>query len=647
MEHPTAAGPDDDRASRITARAVIIGLLLIILNSLWLVDLELIEARSYPSDLALFLNVIAFMLVLLAINRLLRAVAPRHTFTQTELLVIYIMLAMGTAVSGQNTIQAMIANIGHVTWFASPENRWATLISPHLPDWLVVKDKGALSGFYLGRSSLHEAGHWRAWALPVAAWLGLWASLLWTGWCVAVLLSRRWVRSERLSFPIAQLVLEMTRPDGSLFRRPLLWLGFGLACLLGFFGTLHALVPAMPNVSLSGPELSTLAPPGSVWRAIYPTYSGLYPWVLGLSFLAPLDLLFSTWFFFALRKFEMVGVVAAGWGQDAAWPLVQRQCAGAFLGIGLAALWGGRRDLAQAFRGVFTRDQSSDRTAPSGHRIAAPGAVAGLLASIIFGWASGMPVWVSACFFGYFLMVGVASARIRAELGPPSNDLVWVGPDNLIPELAGTRLLSPQALTSLSLHHWYNRYYSWIAMAHQADALKLFSTVDARPRRAWGPVVMGALMLGSVATAWIVLHWLYRRGGLMVPDGIAWQGNESFGPLAARLEAPQPPNLRMIVAVTGGMVLTFGLLAARARFLGNPFHPVGLALGGVYLSDMFWISVFLAWVAKAFILRYGGRRGFERALPFFLGLVFGQTAVGAIWILLGTIFGLPVGRIWR
>lgn len=297
---------------RVTARAVLVGLVLVAVNSLWIVNLELIEGRSYPTDLALFLNVIVFILGLLALNRLLGALAPRHAFSQAELLIIYVMLAMGTAVSGQNTLQAIVCNLGHITWFASPENRWTTLILPHLPDWLVVKDKDALAGFYMGQSSLYEPEHLRAWGRPMVAWLGLWITLLWTSWCVAVLLHRRWIRSERLSFPIAQLVLEMTRPDGAMFRRPLLWIGFGIAAFLGLIGTLHALVPSIPTIPLGGPELSTLLPPASPWRGIYPTYVGLYPWVVGLSFLAPLDLLFSTWVFFGLRKFEMVAVVKIG-----------------------------------------------------------------------------------------------------------------------------------------------------------------------------------------------------------------------------------------------------------------------------------------------------------------------------------------------
>ena len=62
------------------------------------------------------------------------------------------MLAMGTAVSGQNTMQGLVSNLGHVAWFASPENRWATSLLPHFPDWLVVKDRWALRGFYLAAS---------------------------------------------------------------------------------------------------------------------------------------------------------------------------------------------------------------------------------------------------------------------------------------------------------------------------------------------------------------------------------------------------------------------------------------------------------------------------------------------------------------
>lgn len=654
MREQTALGAPEAAGvagrTRITARAVVIGLVCVVLNSVWLVDLEMMEARSYPTDLALLLNVLVFIVVLLAINCLLYLIAPRRAFSRTELLVIYVMLALGSSVAGDNVVQGIISTVGHVTWFATPENQWATTLLPHLPNWLTVKDKTVLEGFYLGQSSLYRPEHLRAWCGPMFWWIVLLMSLLWTSWCAAVLLQRRWIRQERLTFPIAQILLEMTRPDRFLFRRPLFWAGFTVSAVLTFLSTLHVLMPVVPAIPLGAGgtiELSARLPASSPWKAIYPTYCGLFPWVVGLSFLAPLDLLFSTWIFYLMRKLEMVGIVMAGWGQGDAWPFVNRQCAGAFMAIGLAAIWGGRKELAKSFRSVFDRRIAVAEGFSFGHRMAGPGMVLGLVISIVLGWASGMSGPVAVCFFAYFLMVGVASARIRAELGPPSNDLVWMGPDNLIPDLVGTDALSTQTLTALSLHHSYNRYYSWITMAHQADALKLFDTVQACPRRAWAALTMGSLLVASVATVWIVLHWVYQRGGMMLTFPISWLGEESFGPLLSRLEMSLPPDLRMVKALALGGGLTFGLLAMRARFVGFPLHPVGVAMGGVYLSDFFWLSVWFAWVVKLLLLRYGGGRVYQRATPFFLGLILGEVVVGALWIGLATIYSLPVGRIWR
>ena len=37
------------------------------------------------------------------------------------------------------------------------------------------------------------------------------------------------------------------------------------------------------------------------------------------------------------------------------------------------------------------------------------------------------------------------------------------------------------------------------------------------------------------------------------------------------------------------------------------------------------LPLFMAWILKSVILRYGGRRGYTKALPFFLGLLAGQS----------------------
>lgn len=143
--------PSPARGKGITARAVLLGLALVVANSFWLVDLEMIESRSYPSDLALFLNVIAFLLLLLALNRLLRAVAPRYVLAHPG--------RAGGDLCHAGDGHRRLRPEHHAGAGEQPGARGVVCLAreplghqllPHFPDWLVVKDRWALRGFYLG-----------------------------------------------------------------------------------------------------------------------------------------------------------------------------------------------------------------------------------------------------------------------------------------------------------------------------------------------------------------------------------------------------------------------------------------------------------------------------------------------------------------
>ena len=47
--------------------------------------------------------------------------------------------------------------------------------------------------------------------------------------------------------------------------------------------------------------------------------------------------------------------------------------------------------------------------------------------------------------------------------------------------------------------------------------------------------------------------------------------------------------------------------------------------------------MFIGWLAKALIVRYGGAPAHRRALPFFVGLIMGEFTVGSLWSAIGTI----------
>jgi hypothetical protein len=86
--------------------------------------------------------------------------------------------------------------------------------------------------------------------------------------------------------------------------------------------------------------------------------------------------------------------------------------------------------------------------------------------------------------------------------------------------------------------------------------------------------------------------------------------------------------------VLGGFVGVLGLLMCRA-YLGIGLHPIGFLGASVHATHALWFSMFLGWLFKSLVLRYGGMRLYALLLPFFLGLIVGDALNAVIWIALG------------
>jgi hypothetical protein len=54
--------------------------------------------------------------------------------------------------------------------------------------------------------------------------------------------------------------------------------------------------------------------------------------------------------------------------------------------------------------------------------------------------------------------------------------------------------------------------------------------------------------------------------------------------------------------------------------------------------------MFVAWLLKSLILRYGGMNVYRQALPFFLGLILGDFVTGAAWSIVGTVLHVSLFR---
>ena len=84
---------------------------------------------------------------------------------------IYVMLTISTSIVSIDFLDILVPMMTYPFRFATPENRWAELILPHMhPGWISVSDPAAIKGWYEGNTSLYMWSELKPWMVPVCVW---------------------------------------------------------------------------------------------------------------------------------------------------------------------------------------------------------------------------------------------------------------------------------------------------------------------------------------------------------------------------------------------------------------------------------------------------------------------------------------------
>ena len=644
----------DDRREGVTWRSVLIGVLLIPPNAYWLFQMDIIRYSAHATTVSLFFNVVFILLVLTMLNLVLARFFPRAALCQGELLVVYIMLAIASAICSHDSMEILVPMLTWPFHHANAGNRWDALFFKYLPKWLMVPDEDATKYFYLGNSTLYTAQHLRAWILPALYWTGFITLLLWVMLCLNTILRKQWTEHERLSYPIVQLPFEMTQGAGAgkaspLFRNYIFWIGFALAAGVDLVNSLNLYYPSIPNIMTPGFGESfidigrnfTTKPLNAIgWMPL-----SWYPFLIGLGMLLPVDFLFSAWFFYLFWKLESVMTVALGWDKDPRFPYIQEQSFGAYLAFIVFTVVLASGYFKQVFLcALGKRSTLDDRDEPMRYRWAILGIIVGVALLVVFSSMAGMSPGMALAFFAIFFALSLAITRMRAEFGTPVHDLHFTGPDWMLSELLGTKNISPVNLTMFSIFFWFNRAYRYMPMPHQLEGMKLAEKTGTSQRRlAW--VMMLAAILASLAGFWMMLHLMYSYGA--EAKSRSGFGPEAYNRLAGWLQSPKDPNITAAGAVAVGLAICLFLEAMRVRFPWWPFHPLAFAVSSSWEINLVWFPLFIAWLLKTIILRYGGRKGYGRSMPFFFGLMLGQFVLGSLLNIVGILLEIPTYQFWQ
>ena len=68
--------------------------------------------------------------------------------------------------------------------------------------------------------------------------------------------------------------------------------------------------------------------------------------------------------------------------------------------------------------------------------------------------------------------------------------------------------------------------------------------------------------------------------------------------------------------------------------------PVGFVTSyGAFIQNV-WFSIFLGWLVKMLLLKYGGAKLYQSARPLFVGLIFGEALAAGIWLVVNAVLVL-------
>lgn len=641
------------RGKAVTLRSVLLCLFLVPINAYWVVQMEVVRYSAHPTTISLFFNTVFALLLLTLLNRGVRKIAPRMALERGELLLIYTVLCIGSCVCGHDMLQVFVPMLSWSIKHADSSNNWANVINVHLkPGWFMT-DEAIYKGYYLGQDSIWRAHYIAAWLPIVLKWTAFISVLLFVMLCINAILRKQWTDSERLGYPIVQLPLQITseqafQPRGLFYSR-VFWLGFVLAGSIDTINSLNYYYPFIPTILTPGfgQSFLDLGPYVTVkpWNAIGWTPLSFYPFMIGLGMFMPLDFLFSCFFFYWLWKLEKVIAVAAAWDQDPRFPYTENQAFGAYLSFCLYSVWISRGYIVQVLRRAFGKSSTLDDSAePMSYRAALIGIVAGVSALIGVANYLGMTWWIGVLFFLMYFALALAITRMRAELGTPVHDLHFTGPEMIMTRVAGSKAFDAQNLTVFALFFWFNRAYRSHPMPHMLEGYKLAEQTRSEYRK-WTAAMLLLGMFAVFVAFWVILHLMYDYGA----QGKSRMtfGAEAYNQLNTWLKTPEVGKFQELMALWVGFGSAFGLQWLRVRIPWWPLHPLAFAVTSSWEINLVWLPLFLAFVFKSLILRYGGRGGFQHAIPFFIGLMLGQFVIGSLWNIYGIARELPTYQFWQ
>jgi hypothetical protein len=472
-------------------------------------------------------------------------------------------------------------------------------------------------------------------------------SLALVGVCVVTIFRKQWVERERLPFPLAEvpILLSEGSPVPQICRSRLFWVGVGVAVFIASWNIVTWFYPSFPEIP--------------IWQHRSVSIGRYYPSIdikinfvcLGIAYFTHLDVLLSIWFFHLVNIiqigiFNRYGITigpADMWGSMGG-AAFEWQNFGAFTAMTVSAIWMARRHLRDVLRKTLGRaPEIDDRGELLSYRVAVIGLVLGLAYALLWLWQSGMSFAVAAVFLSAMLVMYIGVTRyvvesgqiyMRAPLTPQSFTFYSIGISNM----------STPSATSLALSYAHFGLGNSFVICPLAHVSRLGALIPGDKRRLLAAIML-SIIVGCVVSATLILYLGYNYGAANFGAYTFQGGNQAmFENLVSKMKNPFPADWKRMSFFGLGAVVYSLLAVLRYRFVWWPLSPLGFAAACIWVTANLAFSIFLTWLAKLIILKFGGLPAYRRGIPFFVGLLVGYVIALGISFIVDAIFFMGEGH---
>jgi hypothetical protein len=271
-------------------------------------------------------------------------------------------------------------------------------------------------------------------------------------------------------------------------------------------------------------------------------------------------------------------------------------------------------------------------------------ALGGLLGVAYLWWflaRTSMTGVVIGLLLGLYIAMVFGLCRVRAQLGPPNHALEGMMPNHVLDTVAGSRALGPANVAMSWLLGPFLQGQHTNPAPLQLEALKMAEGGRMNRRRLI--VVMALAVPITIACYfWANLHYGYSIGlSAGTPnEELAMVSRGMITNMDSRIRIPTEMNMPGTAAMGAGFVFTVLLMHVKLRFPWWPIHPVAFPLTLNYVMEEQAVTLFIVWLIKLSLLRYGGLTAHRTAQPLFIGLIVGTSLGTMLRFLPSRLFGV-------